>query len=38
MLVFTVRLRSDAGDIITTFPAQFVYFRDPKRRVLRRGA
>ncbi len=38
MLVFTVRLRTDAGDIVTTFPAQFIYFRDPARRVLRRGA
>ena len=38
MLVFTVRLRTDAGEIVTTFPAQFIYFRDPKRRVLRRGA
>ena len=38
MLVFTVRLRTDAGEIVASFPAQFIYFRDPKRRVLRRGA
>ena len=37
-LVFNVRLRTDAGEITVTFPAQFVYFRDPARRVLRRGA
>ncbi len=35
-LVFTVRLRTDAGEITETFPAQFVYFRDPAKRVLRR--
>ncbi len=38
MLVFKVRLRTDAGEIEATFPAQFLYFRDPARRVLRRGA
>ena len=36
-LVFTVRLRTDAGEIVTTFPRQFLYFRDPARRVLRGG-
>lgn len=35
-LVFTVRLRTDAGEITETFPAQFDYFRDPAKRVLRR--
>ena len=35
-LVFTVRLRTDAGEIIETFPAQFDYFRDPSKRALRR--
>lgn len=38
MLVFTVRLRTDAGEITVKFPAQFLYFRDPARRVLRFGA
>ena len=38
MLVFTVRLRTDAGEIIVKFPAEFLYFRDPARRVLRLGA
>lgn len=35
-LTFTVRLRTGAGEITETFPTQFVYFRDPARRVLRR--
>ena len=38
MLVFNVRLRTDAGEITVKFPAQLVYFRDPARRVLRLGA
>jgi len=37
MLVFTVRLQTDAGEITARFPAQFLYVRDPARRVLRRG-
>jgi hypothetical protein len=37
-LVFTLRLRTDAGEIVALFPAQFLYFYDPARRVLRRGA
>jgi hypothetical protein len=35
MLVFTVRMRTDAGEIVQRFPTQFLYFRDPARRVLR---
>ena len=38
MLVFTVRLRTDRGEIAISFPTQFLYFRDPTRRVLRLGA
>ena len=38
MLVFTIRLQTDAGEITARIPAEFVYFRDPARRVLRRGA
>ena len=38
MLVFTVRLRTDRGEIAISFPTQFLYFRDPARRVLRLGA
>jgi hypothetical protein len=38
MLVFTVRMRTDAGDIVRRFPTQFLYFRDPARRVLRLAA
>lgn len=38
LLVFTVRLRTNTGEIIATFPAQFMYFRDPARRVLKRAA
>ena len=37
-LVFTIRLQTDAGEIIQRFPAEFVYYRDPARRVLRLGA
>ena len=37
VLVFTVRLRTNAGEIVKTFPRQFVYFRDPARRVLGGG-
>jgi hypothetical protein len=36
MLVFTVRLRTDAGDIVERFPGQFMYFRDPAERAWRR--
>ena len=38
MLVFTVRLRTNTGEITATFPAEFIYFRDPARRVLKRAA
>ena len=38
LLVFTVRLRTNTGEITATFPAQFMYFRDPARRVLKRAA
>ena len=36
-LAFTVSLRTNYGEIKATFPRQFVYFRDPARRVLRRA-
>ena len=35
-LVFTVRMRTDAGEIIERFPAELDYVRDPGRRTLRR--
>ena len=38
MLTFTVRLRTNTGEIVATFPAEFVYFRNPARRVLKRAA
>ncbi len=38
MLVFTVRMRTDRGEIEVMFPTQFLYFRDPARRLLRLGA
>jgi hypothetical protein len=37
-LVFTLRMRTDAGEILRRFSTQFLYFRDPARRVLRLGA
>ncbi len=36
MLVFIVRMRTDAGDIVERFPAELDYVRDPGRRALRR--
>ena len=38
MLVFTMRMETDAGEIVTRFPMQLRYFRDPARRLLERGA
>jgi hypothetical protein len=38
MLVFNVSMRTDRGEIMVSFPTQFLYFRDPARRVLRLGA
>lgn len=38
MLVFTVRLRTNTGEVTATFPAEFIYFRDPARRVLKPAA
>jgi hypothetical protein len=38
MLVFTVRMRTDAGEIVARFPMQLRYFRDPAQRLLERGA
>jgi hypothetical protein len=38
MLVFTLRMRTDAGVIVRRFPAELRYFRDPARRELRRPA
>ena len=37
MLIFTVRMETDAGEIVTRFPMQLRYFRDPARRLLERG-
>jgi hypothetical protein len=37
-LVFIVRMQTDAGEIVTRFPMQLRYFRDPARRLLERGA
>lgn len=36
-VAFRVRLETDDGEVTAEFPAEFDYFQDPKRRVLRRG-
>jgi hypothetical protein len=38
MLVFSIRIRTNAGEVVRRVPAEFLYFREPSRRVLRLGA